>query len=233
MQHLYIKLERFLLEHHRSFDGVYIITLDNTSELNFVNRGKLEWGRVASFSTAGLKLGVFECFGKKKVKQIDNPYKIISTNPAKVPSKSELKRKINYTVKTGEPLILSHREKRWMKRFGLRSKYNLDRIDKINVNSRKSKLLVEKLRKKKQNIFLKEQKRYEDQKIENIKKKMEAQDRKLIRGLDDEMKRTLGGDQIEEWARLTGKGVGRISKGVENQKNENQIVVRSAKKNQK
>ena len=209
VQHVYQKFERFLLEHFDLFKGVYVITLDNSAELNFVNRDKLAWTKIQNFSSAALKLGVFKCHGKVKVKHIDDPYKIISTNPNKKPSKGEITRKINFSVKTNAPLKLSSREQRFMKKHDIKSKFNLDRIDKIKINSKKSQQLVDTLKRRKFNIFLKQKKAYDDQKFENIKKRKDQEERKQISGLHQEMKNTLEEGGAQEWERLTAKSQGR------------------------
>jgi hypothetical protein len=170
------------------------------------------------FYSGGLKLGVYQLTAidsYPEVKHIDNPFKIIKNpNSNSIPTKGEIKRKLNYAEKTGTKPNLTDKEWAYKKKYKIPSKHDLSQIDNMEINSKKRKDLKEKLKAKQRNTFLESKKKYEDIKTEKIAKKIEKLEAKNIKFLEKNVQELIESNKNPEakeiWEKMTSPLIGKL-----------------------
>lgn len=197
---------------------MYIINVINKKPKNFNRRvgNGLEWKLRFRFYSGGLELGVFELMSVDwypETKHIDDPFKIIKNpNSSSVPTKGEIKRKLNYAHETGTAPNLTKKEWYYKSKYNIPTKYNLDMIDSMETNTRAKRQLVEKLKVRRRNLHLTSQKNYEEAKSERIFKKIIKKDNQNVQLLEQNVKSLLEDSQDpqigELWQKMAGPLLG-------------------------
>ena len=214
VQKTYDEFEVFLKEHFEEFREIFVINSINKHEKNFMNRKNgLKWERRFEFYSGGLRVGLFQLKAvdwEPETVSIDNPFNIVKRSSA-IPTKGEIKRKLNYAMKTGSPPNLTKKELAYKKKFKIKSQFDLDHIDKIERNSKAKNTLYEKLKSRRRNKHLKTKKEYEEKKSEKIFKKIEKEDKRKVKMLEENVKKLIQENQGKEirqiWENMTGKPI--------------------------
>lgn len=208
VQSVYAKLEAFLSANFGEFREVYVINAVNNKPTNFLRRtgNGLRWESKFTFYSGGLELSVFQLLavdwfpaeapvgcGSKAGK---------APSAKKPPTKADIIAKIDSAVKTGATLKLSKKERHLKKKFGIASKYDLERIDSLHAQSKASRLLLRKLQAKKRNLHLATQKQFETTKAERAFKKALQRDAQKVRLLHKTVQTLAEETQRPELAEL-------------------------------
>lgn len=197
IENVYSKFEGFLKENFEEFREVHIINVINEKPKNFVKRhgNGLKWELKFRFYSGGLELGVFQLVSadwRPETKHIDNPFKIIKKDDSsQIPTKGEIKRKLNYAQQTGTAPNLTKKEWFYKKKYQIHTKYDLERIDSMDTSTKAKKQLYEKLKARKRNEHLTSKKSYEQVKSERIFKKIFKQDEQKVKMLEENIQGLL------------------------------------------
>lgn len=166
---IYRKFDSFLEKNHDSFESIYIMNRANVeNDRNYCKRSKFGWTPIIEFSNGGFEMAFFK-FEKFK----------------------KLKPKQTVTVET-----IKKRQQRSKK--VIRTVYDVSTYHKLKPNSKKTRDILNVVKKKANNNFLERKKKYENAKQASFESRLLSAESKKSKQILGDVRNLIGDDNFKE-----------------------------------